>query len=107
MAAAGLTVGVRAKDKPQGTITTSDAALSIVTMATSTNAVIVQVRGADGLLQLRGAVQDAAVGTTTPLLAGSIWEIDAMDCERTAAGLPFFGLARSAAGAIFDVLAAR
>ena len=105
MAADGITLGPKASHARQGTITTSDGNLSIVTCKPGVRKVTLQIRTADALLQVKGAVQNASPGTTTPMLAGSAWDVTAEMCGANSTVAWSFGVARSASGAVIDGIA--
>ena len=87
-------------------VTTSDAALTIVYVDPFVGSVVVQMTSAaGGYVQTEGAVQDAAVGTAVgELTALGSWEVTRDMCGRAANGDWYFGVARSAAGAVFRLI---
>lgn len=104
MAAAGVTLRI---DDREQIVTTSDAALTIVRCTRDIRRVTVQMTSAaGGYIQTEGAVQDAAVGTAVIELSASGAASGEDAITPSKCGVSgwvdwSFGVARSAAGAVF------
>lgn len=108
MATAGVTLSPKPEKKRlQARITTTDAALTVVTVDAGIERVTVQISGADARLQALGAVQDAAVASTAGYgQNGQSWDIGPGMCGGAAQGSWSFGLARDgSSNATFDLWA--
>lgn len=84
-------------------VTTSDAALTVVTCSEEISEVLVQMTSAaGGYVQVEGAVQAAAVDTAAvELTASGSWVVTSHACGSGGNDDWSFGVARVAAGAVF------